>query len=302
MKWIKQGLIYNYSGELQWAQHSFTKPTPFLKQNGILRVFGGLRDENGVSRIGYVDLDCKNLKNVLGLSKNPIIDIGKPGTFDDNGVVPTCAFNYNGKVYLYYEGYQLANKVKFLSYTGLAISEDDGDTFIKYSETPVTERINEELLIRAIHCVIPCENELRVWYTAGSKFEKIGESYHPSYNIRYLTSRDGFYFPNAGKVILDIEGDEYRVGKPFVFIKDDVYHMYYSVATKHAPYRINSAFSRDGVEFTKNTGEVICVSDSGWDSQMICYPYVINIFGELVLFYNGNYFGQTGFGYATLEY
>lgn len=300
MNWIKQGLIYNYQGEFSWAKHSFTKPTPFLRKNGDIRVFGGLRDENGISRIGYVDLDSSNLKNVLRVSKQPLIDIGKAGTFDDNGVVPTCAFNFNNKVYLYYEGYQLAHKVKFLSYTGLAISEDDGETFEKYRETPVTERIDEELLIRAIHCVIPEENGLKVWYTAGSKFEKIGESFHPSYNIRYITSPDGLNFPEPGKVILDIEGDEYRVGKPFVFVKDNVYHMYYSVATKHAPYRINSAFSKDGIEFIRNKGEVICISESGWDSQMICYPYVININGEWILFYNGNYFGQTGFGYATL--
>lgn len=302
MNWKKQGLIFDYQGQFEWAKHSFTKPTPFIRKNGDVRVYGGFRDQEGISRIGYVDLDSKNLKNILRISGNPLIDIGKPGTFDDNGVVPTCAFNFNNKVYLYYEGYQLANKVKFLSYTGLAISEDDGETFIKYKKTPVTERIDEELLIRAIHCVIPSENELKVWYTAGSRFEKVGESFHPSYNIRYIVSKDGLNYPDPGKIILDIEGDEYRVGKPFVFIKDDLYHMYYSVATKYSPYRINSAFSTDGINFTRNEGEVIGVSESGWDSKMICYPYILKISGEWILFYNGNSFGQTGFGYATLEY
>ena len=118
--------------------------------------------------------------------------------------------------------------------------------------------------------VIPQENKLNVWYTAGSSFEKIGNSYHPSYNIRYITSEHGLSFPEKGKIILDIEGDEYRVGKPFVFLKDEVYHMYFSVATKKAPYRINSAFSSDGINFTRNKGEVIYTSESGWDSEMIC--------------------------------
>ncbi|HEY1037826.1 MAG TPA: hypothetical protein VGF30_00395, partial [Bacteroidia bacterium] len=75
MNWIKQGLIYNYNGELDWAKHSFTKPSPFLRKNGILRVFGGFRDANGVSRIGYVDLDPKNLTHVVGISKQPVVDI-----------------------------------------------------------------------------------------------------------------------------------------------------------------------------------------------------------------------------------
>ncbi|HEY1039359.1 MAG TPA: hypothetical protein VGF30_08155, partial [Bacteroidia bacterium] len=120
--------------------------------------------------------------------------------------------------------------------------------------------------------------------------------------IRFITSTSGFAFPEAGKVVLDTEGDEYRVGKPFVFVKDGIYHMYYSVATKKSPYRINSAFSSDGINFTRNNREVIGLSESGWDSTMICYPYVVQLNGEWILFYNGNNFGQTGFGYARLEH
>jgi hypothetical protein len=43
------------------------------------------------------------------------------------------------------------------------------------------------------------------------------------------------------------------------------------------------------------------LSNEGWDSEMIAYPYIINIKGKSVMFYNGNSFGKTGFGYAVLE-
>lgn len=301
MRWIKQGLIYNYAGEFSWANHSFSKATPFIRKNGDIRVYGGMRDKNGVSRIGFVDLNSNNLKEVIRVGTKPLVDIGLPGTFDDNGVVPTCAFNYKEKTYLYYEGYQLGHHVKFLSYTGLAISEDDGETFKKFSQTPVTERINSELLIRAIHCVIPTKDSLKVWYTAGSKFQKVGASFHPSYNIRFLESSDGFSFPKAGNVVIDIEKDEYRVGKPFVYEKDNCLHMLFSKASQSTPYRIAYAWSKDNVHWHREDFDPLPPSESGWDSLMICYPYVLEINGKWILFYNGNEFGKSGFGYALLD-
>jgi hypothetical protein len=44
----------------------------------------------------------------------------------------------------------------------------------------------------------------------------------------------------------------------------------------------------------------IDVSADGWDSQMICYPAVVDLGERVLLFYNGNGFGANGFGYATL--
>lgn len=301
MKWKKKGHIYSYNGEFDWAEHSFSKCTPFIRKNGVIRVYGGMRDKLGVSRIGFVDLDPSNLNKIINIGNKPVVDIGQPGTFDDNGVVPTCVFNFKGKTFLYYEGYQLANKVKFLSYTGLAISEDDGETFVKYSTTPVTERIPEELLIRAIHCVIPTENNLKVWYTAGSSFEKIGDTFHPNYTIKYVESKTGTSYSIAGKTIIETTANEYRVGKPFVFIKDGVHYMLFSKASHSTSYRIESAVSKDGVHWERLYDNPIPPSNEGWDSKMICYPYVLQINNQWVLFYNGNEFGRTGFGFAILE-
>jgi len=42
-------------------------------------------------------------------------------------------------------------------------------------------------------------------------------------------------------------------------------------------------------------------SESGWDSEMIEYCYYYQHGGQKLLFYNGNGFGRTGFGYAVLE-
>jgi len=45
----------------------------------------------------------------------------------------------------------------------------------------------------------------------------------------------------------------------------------------------------------------LAVASEGWDSTMTCYPFVLSFDGRTVMFYNGNGFGSTGFGYAVLE-
>jgi hypothetical protein len=62
------------------------------------------------------------------------------------------------------------------------------------------------------------------------------------------------------------------------------------------------ADSMDGVTWTRKDEEVgIDRSEQGWDSQMMCYPYVYEHRGNKYLLYNGNGFGESGFGCAVLE-
>jgi hypothetical protein len=49
----------------------------------------------------------------------------------------------------------------------------------------------------------------------------------------------------------------------------------------------------------KDDAAGIAPSDTGWDSAMIAYPAVIAIENRTLMFYNGNGFGVSGFGYAT---
>ena len=67
-------------------------------------------------------------------------------------------------------------------------------------------------------------------------------------------------------------------------------------------YRIGYAESLDGLKWTRKDEQVgIDVSKSGWDSEMICYPFVLDINDRRYMFYNGNGFGKSGLGYAMLD-
>ena len=42
-------------------------------------------------------------------------------------------------------------------------------------------------------------------------------------------------------------------------------------------------------------------SESGCDSEMICYPCLFDFEGKRYMTYNGNEYGKTGFGIAVEE-
>ena len=168
MKWEKKGLIYCPNGELSWAKNSALQPTPYLINDDIIRIYIGFRDDIGVSRIGFVDVDANNPSNVQNISEDPILDIGVPGTFDENGVVPCAIISYENKLYLFYAGYQLGQKVRFYVFTGLAISIDGGDSFKRQQKTPFLDRTDNELFFRVIHSIMNENGVWRIWYGGGS--------------------------------------------------------------------------------------------------------------------------------------
>src|SRR3954462_6879116 len=129
MRWAKKGLIYGPTGVRLWARPSALQPTPYLKREGVVRIFAGFRDCAGVSRVGFVDLDAANPSTIMQVSEEPVLDIGEPGAFDENGVVPCAIVERDGKLLLFYAGYQLGQKVKFYAFSGLAVSDDGGESF-----------------------------------------------------------------------------------------------------------------------------------------------------------------------------
>ncbi len=303
MRWIKRGLIYCPDGKYSWVRHSALQPTPIVITDDVIRVYVGFRDENGVSRVGFVDVGANNPSVVLEVSAKPVLDIGIPGTFDENGVVPCAIIRREGKLYLYYAGYQLGEKVRFYAFGGLAISEDGGNSFMRYSKVPILDRSDEALLFRAVHSIIFEDGVWKVWYGAGCEFIEGSVKTLPAYNIRYLESKDGIDFGKGGRMCIDIKGrDEYRVGRPYVIKDGKIYRMFYSIGTKSKGYRLGYAESRDGVNWIRKDEEIgIDVSKSGWDSQMIAYSSIVKYKDKVYMFYNGNNMGQTGFGYALLE-
>jgi hypothetical protein len=303
VKWLKKGLIYGPPGHNAWARNSALQPTPYIIANAnAIRIFVGFRDDQGVSRIGFVDVCADDPSRVLRVSEAPVLDVGVPGTFDENGVVPCAISERDRKLYLFYAGYQLGQRVKFFVFGGLAISEDGGESFTRYSQAPVCDRNDKELFFRVIHTMMFDAGKWRAWYGAGSRFDRDGHKQYPRYNIRYAASPDGIHLSSDFSVSIDLSGAEHRVGRPFVIKEDATYKMFYGASTKDLRYRLTYAESTDGISWIPKPEDIgIDVSPTGWDSEMQAYPAVVNYKQQTYMFYNGNDYGRQGFGYAVLQ-
>ena len=113
----------------------------------VARLFAGL-DENRFGRIGYVDVDADDPTRVIAVGKEPVLDLGQIGTFEDSGVVPCSIVAESDRVLLYYHGFQRTERVPYLIFAGLADATPSGDEFHRMSGTPILDRTNEEPFIR----------------------------------------------------------------------------------------------------------------------------------------------------------
>ena len=302
MKWQKQGLIYAPSGKLWWAKTYATIPTVEVLEEKRLRVYFAALDEHSYGRIGYVDLDADAPNRILAESIEPVLDIGKQGTFDDSGVNPSCIVNVNGKKFLYYIGWQRCERIPYMLFAGLAVSDDSGKTFIKHSQTPVLDRIPEEPFLRSATTIIRENGIFKAWYVSAFDWIEVNSVKYPTYVIRYTTSKDGITWQNYKHICIDLADDEFGFGRPWVIKEKNKYLMWYSIRSKVRPYRLGYAESENGIDWTRKDDEVgIYNSESGWDSEMICYPCVVDVKGKRYMFYNGNRHGSSGFGYAILK-
>lgn len=303
MVWSKKGRIYAPPYDGSWRDNSALTPTAFLLNSSTIRNYVSFRDVNGVGRIGYVDVDANDPSMVIEISDCPVLDIGSPGMFDDNGMILGDVVRVGDEVYMYYVGFQLTKKVKFLAYTGLAVSHDNGDTFVRYSNTPILDRSDEGFYIRAIHSVIYENGKFKIWYATGNGWESINGVDFPKYDISYTESEDGVNFNKKG--IKCISNDtinlEYRIGRPRVYKRGDSFVMNFTYGTLDGRYMAGQAYSPDGMIWERKDSELgIALSTEGWDSIHLCYPSVIDANHKTYMFYNGNNMGVDGFGFAEL--
>ncbi|MGZ3932991.1 MAG: hypothetical protein ACXVP0_17205 [Bacteroidia bacterium] len=301
----RKKLIFVPDGSLWWAKTHAMTPTIDVMDDRI-RVYFSSLNEQMTGRIGFVDLDKKNPENVIHVSKEPVLDIGVDGTFDDNGVVPASVINYKGQKLLYYHGFQLVKKqVRFLMLTGLASSNDGGLSFSRNAAVPLLERNATDPFIRSLAHVVKEENNFKIWYNGVNEWTDVKGKKLPVGNVRYLESGDPTDFSTAiPKQCLAPQAHEFSLSRPYVFKHSGVYKMLLSCRQRDTDsYKLGYAESADGQTWQRDDERLNVSGPCGdWDSDMICYTSLITLNGKHYLFYNGNGFGATGFGYAEVNF
>lgn len=305
MGWRKLGQVYLPSGRLPWARSHAHLPTAEVLNDDVVRVYFAALDERQFGRIGYVDLDARDPLHILSEAQEPILDMGPLGAFDDSGVTPSCIVNCGAQKFLYYIGWQRCQRVPYMLYTGLAISEDGGASFRRSSAVPLLDRTNQDPFSRAAPMVLPWKDGFRMWYWTCTHWSTEGNHVHYHNVIKDAFSKDGLTWtsPDIVRVCPDAPLD-YAVGRPWVVARGKSYQMWFSIRSSNPkmPYRIGFARSTNCEDWERldHLAGIQC-SSTGWDSEMVCYPCIIQVSGKLYMFYNGNGHGMTGFGCAVLE-
>jgi predicted GH43/DUF377 family glycosyl hydrolase len=221
--------------------------------------------------------------------------------------MPSCAVRNNDQIFLYYSGWSRGASVPYTNSTGLAISDDGGQTFKKISEGPILAKSTYDPFSATSPVVLKEADTWHMWYCSGTAWLEVGGKYEHTYDIKHALSKDGIVWqPSAAPVIAQRTTQE-AITRPYVLKTKTGYEMWFCYRGSRdfrdgeEAYRIGYATSTD-LQHWQRQDECagITLSESGWDSKMNAYPAVVRIKERTLMFYNGNGFGFDGFGYATL--
>ena len=253
--------------------------------------------------LSYAAVSNGSLK-LLGEPKLAL-SYGDPGCFDCDGVISVCFVEHCSNIYLYYVGWQNLPDTLWICDTGRAILDPKELTLKREFLGPVLGRDKHNPLFAAATAFHITGDLWRTWYNSGIRWEKTEQGWKHYYGIHYAESTNGIdWVCHPGFCIPFADEYEYAFGRPTVFYKNGTYFMWFAHrATKNIKtYRIGFASSTDGQHWLRNDAiSGIDVSPQGWDSEMVCYPYVFEYRGIMYMLYNGNDYGKSGFGFAVLE-
>lgn len=284
--------------ENTWMHSHFANPHVIILNNSLWRVYCNTRDSQNRAFIVYVDLDPANNFSIVGSSPTPLLDLGPDGAFDDNGASLGCIFSTDDTDYLFYLGWNLGVNVPFRNSIGLAKSEKGKNQFKKLSIGPIMDRDMIDPFSLSYPFIIKNDNKYKMWYGSHKRWGRCTEDM--LHGIKYAESEDLIHWSKKNIVCIDANEENYAFSKPYVCFENNKYKMWYSY--RGDKYRIGYAESEDGFNWTRLDQMVgINTSATGWDSEMIEYPFILDFQGNRYMLYNGNSYGKTGMGIAILE-
>lgn len=262
---IKSDLIFNESH----AQ----LPTPiFINKNWYIFYANKLNKKSFIQvAIFSTEFKLLEIKDVLFP--------GERGCFDDSGVMPSCVLIRNNKFYLYYSGWNLdKGGVPYGHGIGLAIGSCSLN-FERYSDGPLIDRsIDNPYLSNSLFL------NKNTGYFCG------GIGWHDNfamYGIKRCKTNDGIYFKDFNIVL---HSSSEAISRPCSFNNK----IYSSIKTVDSNYEIYK------IDIFEEKREKLVFEKHHWNDQMQCYPYLIHFGNANIGFYNGNNYGETGFGYFEL--
>lgn len=298
MQWTKRGQIFTFSPVDDFLQSHASNPLAVWMHDDVFRVFYSGRNRDNRSSVGFVDIDIVAEK-VVGSCDHALFTFGDDESFYSHGVSVGNLYRAEGNNYIQFMGWQIRNGGHWRGDIGRLRVGDDMLSMHLDPETIFLGCDDEDGISLSYSWVMEDEGIYKMWY--GSTIDWSSPNGEMVHVIKYATSKDGEVWERHGLAVPCVLGIAQAFSRPTV-LKDLLgYHMWYSYRSGDGTkYRIGYAGSRDGIHWERGPSG-IDVSETGWDSEMICYPFVFEHKRRRYMLYNGNAYGKEGFGLAVME-
>ena len=229
-----QGIIKDES----WMQEFAQSPSVLIYEKHV-RVYFCSRpaptpDGQYLSFLSYIDLDRSNLLRIVNVCNEPILGLGKYGTFDEFGTNPISVIRNQDEVRVYYAGWTRCESVPFNGAIGLAISHDNGNSFTRLGDGPVLSYSPDEPFLLGSPRIRKYGEKWYLWYVSGKEWLQTDGKPEPVYKIRMASSDDGINWVKFGKDLIENKLGEHECQAcPDVIFRDGKYHMFFSY--RHQP-------------------------------------------------------------------
>lgn len=316
MRFINKGLIFDISSFAPFKDYEFAQsPQVFPIENGFRIFFSSRRKYSDgrmpISEVLYVDFN-REFTQITSYSRGPILTNPILGSFDEHGVFPFHVKEVNSRIFAYLSGWSRRISVPVETAIGIAESFDGGKTFERLGDGPIMAASTNEPFLVGDPFVVQNKQGFQMFYIAGTEWKYYPGARDPQriYKIRTAGSVDGINWRKSnGNLITDKLGSDECQALPTVIQIGDTHFMIFcfreASGFRNIPeraYRLGGALSSNMEQWDRDDSLIKVTShESGWDSNMKCYPNATVIDSKVVLLYNGNSFGKHGFGMATCD-
>src|SRR5262249_3337116 len=148
--------------------------------------------------------------------------------------------------------------VPYVNSTGLAISDDGGETFRKISDGPILGKSLRDPFSATSPAVLKDQDDWHMWYCSGTDWLEVAGKQEHTYDIKHATSSNGVDWSPSGSVAIAQRTPDEALTRPFVIPSRDGFHMWFcyrgsrNFRDGEDSYRIGYARSEDLRRWRRN--------------------------------------------------
>jgi len=300
--WRKLGNLYQLplGGLHTKLQTHAANPVAILLEGDVYRIFFSARDPQNRSSVGAVDVNVRKRK-IAFEHHHPFFSFGCEGSFYADGVSIGDWYEVDGRSFLLFMGWQNPTDAHWRGDIG-RLELDVNFNLQIVDEYPFMTTDEIDPISLSYPWVHQDGEGYSMWYGSTRTWDAgNNEMLHV---LNFANSENGQNWTKKGLSIPYREGIAQAFSRPTVAVTaSNRLEMWFSYRGGNGDkYKIGYASQREDLEWElqlDNSG--IEQSQQGWDSEMICYPFVFDHQGDRYMLYNGNSYGKTGFGLAILE-